>query len=62
MTLTQGEFLFHYISSDGLVALAIAGVHSVMLALMEVLYVIMSHYNITIPKLITLGKGAKKTY
>ena len=28
MTLTQGEFLFHYVSSDGVIALAIAGVHS----------------------------------
>ena len=36
MTLTQGEFLFHYISSDGVVALAIAGVCSFLLALMAV--------------------------
>ena len=28
MTLTQGEFLFHYVSCDGVIALAIAGVHS----------------------------------
>ena len=26
MTLTQGEFLFHYVSDDGVIALAIAGV------------------------------------
>ena len=25
MTLTQGEFLFHYVSDDGVIALAIAG-------------------------------------
>ena len=43
MTLTQGEFLFHYISSDGVVALAIAGVCSFLLALTEVLYVMMGH-------------------
>ena len=29
MTLTQGEFLFHYVSSDGVVALAIAGLQTV---------------------------------
>ena len=28
MTLTQGEFLFHYVSSDGVVALAIAGLQT----------------------------------
>ena len=49
MTLTQGEFLFHYISSDGVVALAIAGVLSFLLAPIWALYFI-KHHCVIIPK------------
>ena len=50
MTLTQGEFLFHYVNSDGVVALAIAGIRSFLSALSRVLYISMNYHNITVSK------------
>ena len=38
MTLTQGEFLFHYVSDDGVIALAIAGVEYASISVFKLFY------------------------